>query len=207
MQLVINTIISPHFVALLDDRGGMTASTSWETPRQDGQQLADFITQQRLHDHSLSTVSICTGPGGFSSTRVGLLTAQALASHHACPLQTTTAQHWISAYAKQQHPQCPYFTLASFSGKCFLGGHPTHPDAQPLALCDLPTLIGPTPTWVGLLPPSAQSDLTQLTTAKLHLHPTPLEIPSAAQHLAQTSQPQPADTPPSAYYVYPAVQS
>ena len=92
MKFILNTSIDPHFCALFDENGERLFYHEWEDRRQDGQELWGFLRQYDVSKFTfLGGVS---GPGGFSSLRVGAGVLNSLAFATGLGIHSLRADFW-----------------------------------------------------------------------------------------------------------------
>ncbi len=98
MKFILNTAVDPHFCALFDETGRRLFYCEWEDRRRDGKELWDF-----LQDHDVSEFTFLggvSGPGGFSSLRVGAGILNSLAFTTGLPIHSLRADFWQEALLK-----------------------------------------------------------------------------------------------------------
>lgn len=99
MKFILNTAVDLHFCALFDEAGKRLFFHKWEDCRQDGQELWEFLQQ---HDVSKFTfLGGVSGPGGFSSLRVGAGVLNSLAFSLQLPVHSVRADFWQESLLKE----------------------------------------------------------------------------------------------------------
>jgi hypothetical protein len=92
VKFILNTAVDPHFCALFDEKGGRLLYHEWENRRDDGTELWEF-----LKSHDISNITFLggvSGPGNFSSLRVGAGVLNSLAFSTALPVHSLRADYW-----------------------------------------------------------------------------------------------------------------
>jgi tRNA threonylcarbamoyladenosine biosynthesis protein TsaB len=95
------------------------AHTEWESGRELSEQLLgrlkDFVESHHTKLTGLSGVAIYTGPGSFTSLRIGHSVANALADSLGIPVVGATGEDWLATAqsalrsAKPGRPALPYY--------------------------------------------------------------------------------------------------
>lgn len=100
MKFILNTAIDPHFCALFSEEGVRLFYHEWENRRDDGQELWNFLAQ-----HDVSTFTFLggvSGPGGFSSLRVGAGVLNSLAFSTGLNVHSLRADFWQEALLSEK---------------------------------------------------------------------------------------------------------
>jgi len=119
MKFVINTSFDPHFCALFDAQNKLVAQTNWMIPREDGQQVWAFLKVHLPTDSKLSFIGGVSGPGSFSSLRVGGAILNALAFKFGLPIHQARADKVIKDFLESENLADIPFLLNSFSDRVF----------------------------------------------------------------------------------------
>jgi len=97
---------SPQLGLALQDETGNTRSQTWNLGRETSSQLhhllATFI--QPLSWQDLSWLAVAKGPGGFTGTRLGMVTARILAQQLNLPLFAISTLAAVAWSSREQHP-------------------------------------------------------------------------------------------------------
>lgn len=92
MKFILNTAVDPHFCVLFDTDGVRIAYHTWENQRDDGRELWTFLKQYTISE--ITFLGGVSGPGGFSSLRVGAGVLNSLAFSLQLPVHSLRADHW-----------------------------------------------------------------------------------------------------------------
>jgi tRNA threonylcarbamoyladenosine biosynthesis protein TsaB len=106
--------------AALYDGVRVRAEESWESPRRHTVELAPRVVQM-LHGQvsDLAGLAVATGPGSFTSLRIGMALAKGLALARGVPLVGIPTLD-VSAYAVRRHRGTLYATLHAGRGRICL---------------------------------------------------------------------------------------
>ena len=95
------------------------AEVEWESGRQLSSQLLtrikDLVASRGAHIHDLAGVVVFSGPGSFTSLRIGHTVANALADGVQIPVVGAQGENWLRAGlaavadAKPGHPALPHY--------------------------------------------------------------------------------------------------
>ena len=104
MTLALQTAGPTTFIYIVDAAGNVTSSLEWISARQLADELlgklTDFLTENNMDFKGLNGIIIFSGPGSFTSLRIGHAVVNALASQLSIPVVGTSGDNWISAGAK-----------------------------------------------------------------------------------------------------------
>lgn len=92
MKFILNTAVDPHFCALFNADGVRISYHTWENKRNDGRELWDFLKQYNISE--ITFLGGVSGPGGFSSLRVGAGVLNSLAFSLQVPVHSLRADYW-----------------------------------------------------------------------------------------------------------------
>lgn len=98
MKFILNTAVNPHFCALFDDDGQRISFHTWENHRDDGSELWNFLKQ--CDSANITFLGGVSGPGGFSSLRVGAGVLNSLAFALKLSVHSLRADFWQEALLK-----------------------------------------------------------------------------------------------------------
>ncbi len=116
MQFILNVALDPHFCAIFDESGKLVASHTWEIRQRDGEEVWEWVEKkipQELSD-KITFVGGITGPGGFTSLRVGAGIINAMASAHQISVHQVRADKYVEALMGESKGGT-IFLLNSFS--------------------------------------------------------------------------------------------
>lgn len=102
MNFILNTSIQPHFCVLTDDTGRILHRCEWKTPRDDGRFLYTFCEKYKHLFDSVTFFGMVSGPGGFSSLRVGASVLNVYGWFYQQNIHQIRADEWVQAYQKDQ---------------------------------------------------------------------------------------------------------
>jgi len=118
---------SPQLGLALQDLTGNRRSQTWnlghETSSQLHHLLGTFI--QPLSWQDLSWLAVAKGPGGFTGTRLGLVTARTLAQQLNLPLFTISTLAAVAWSRREEHPVIAV-EMSAQRGQCFGAIYPVN---------------------------------------------------------------------------------
>jgi len=92
MKLILNVSFAPHFVALFDADDQPLDILEWDDFRSGGQKVWDFLGTHKIGNGlDLTFIGGVSGPGGFSTLRVGGAILNALAHRFDLPVHQARA--------------------------------------------------------------------------------------------------------------------
>lgn len=194
LQFVLNTSFDPHWCQLFDDQDKLMAQAHWSVPREDGQQIWNFLATHLKPQDTLTFIGGISGPGSFSSLRTSGAVLNTLSFKFALPIHQVRADQAILDYlASINRSQAPYL-LNSFGQRVFW------PQADELKVIDLASDTLPTnqkfiTTW---LPEAKRSGLNTAENID------PLGPQKTILETLKNTQPQAQFVPD---YEYPPVQT
>ena len=104
MILALQTAGPTTYIYMVDVAGAVTATRQWESARQLADELlgtlAEFLAQNKTGFNGLTGIIIFSGPGSFTSLRIGHTVANALASQLGIPVVGAAGEQWIIEGAK-----------------------------------------------------------------------------------------------------------
>ena len=115
MKFILNTSVRPHFCALFDDQDKLIDIQKWEEHRRDSEETFSFLKKNKADSLPISFVGGVSGPGGFSSLRVGAGILNALSFSKNIPIHSVRSDIWIRKFVGSDH-----FVLESFGEKVFV---------------------------------------------------------------------------------------
>lgn len=113
MKLIINVSLEPHFVALFDADNQLVDQLTWDDFKTGSQRIWDFLEKHQLE--YLDFIGGISGPGGFSTLRVGGAIVNALALKFKIPVHQVRADRVVQALVGSDN-----FILNSFGNGVFL---------------------------------------------------------------------------------------
>ncbi len=116
MKILINTAIKPHFCACVDTDERLLDVVFWDTPRQDGEHIYAFFKKHESLLSQITAIGGISGPGGFSSLRVGMLVLNTYRFVYGCEIYTVSADMCMQEYKKNM-PAHTVIVLNSFGKK------------------------------------------------------------------------------------------
>lgn len=104
MILALRTAGPTTYIHIVDAVGAVTATREWESARQLADELlgtlTEFLTQNGTDLTGLTGIIIFSGPGSFTSLRIGHTVVNALAAHLGIPVAGAGGEQWIIDGAK-----------------------------------------------------------------------------------------------------------
>jgi len=156
VKFILNVSFAPHFVALFDVDDGLVASESWDDFRAGGQIVWDFLGKNKIgEDVDLTFIGGVSGPGGFSTLRVGGAIINALGHRFDLPVHQVRADHIARELIGSDD-----FLLNSFSDGVFV------PKAGDLVRMPFAEVDNSQPLFVDWLPEHKAERFEKLTTDK-----------------------------------------
>lgn len=113
MKLILNVSIDPHFVALFDAQDCLVDQMSWADFKTGSRHVWDFLEKHQIK--SLDFVGGVSGPGGFSTLRVGGAILNALSLKYNIPVHQVRADKVVQALINSDN-----FILNSFGNGVFI---------------------------------------------------------------------------------------
>ncbi|MEI6378718.1 MAG: tRNA (adenosine(37)-N6)-threonylcarbamoyltransferase complex dimerization subunit type 1 TsaB [Candidatus Falkowbacteria bacterium] len=97
MKLIIDTTDNLHVdLSLIDAKGNLIGQSATEAFRQQGEKLlpavVKLLKKNKLGLKDLNSIGVANGAGNFSSLRIGIVTANALAYALGIPVTDQTGQ-------------------------------------------------------------------------------------------------------------------
>ncbi|MEH1904588.1 MAG: tRNA (adenosine(37)-N6)-threonylcarbamoyltransferase complex dimerization subunit type 1 TsaB [Nostoc sp.] len=130
---------TPELGLAISNLSGETRSQVWNLGRDLSslihQYLIEFIKPQSWAD--LSFIAVAKGPGGFTGTRIGVVTARTLGQQLDIPvfaISTLAAVAW-SEVGKSQNPKTIAVEMPAQRGQIFAAIYQFEPDASKLRVC------------------------------------------------------------------------
>ncbi|MEH2383721.1 MAG: tRNA (adenosine(37)-N6)-threonylcarbamoyltransferase complex dimerization subunit type 1 TsaB [Nostoc sp.] len=130
---------TPELGLAISNFAGETRSQVWNLGRDLSslihQYLIEFIKPQTWAD--LSFIAVAKGPGGFTGTRIGVVTARTLGQQLDIPvfaISTLAAVAWSEA-GKSQNPKTIAVEMPAQRGQIFAAIYQFEPDASKLRVC------------------------------------------------------------------------
>ncbi|MEH2279263.1 MAG: tRNA (adenosine(37)-N6)-threonylcarbamoyltransferase complex dimerization subunit type 1 TsaB [Nostoc sp.] len=130
---------TPELGLVISNFAGETRSQVWNLGRDLSslihQYLIDFIKPQTWAD--LSFIAVAKGPGGFTGTRIGVVTARTLGQQLDIPvfaISTLAAVAW-SKVGKSQNPKTLAVEMPAQRGQIFAAIYQFESDASKLRVC------------------------------------------------------------------------
>lgn len=100
MILAIRTDSQQAEIYLLTSTGEAVASKTWQAGHQLSQQILKAITQllakKKVALNQITGIIVYRGPGSFTSLRIGISVANALAYAQQVPISGTTGEDWMN---------------------------------------------------------------------------------------------------------------
>jgi tRNA threonylcarbamoyl adenosine modification protein YeaZ len=141
---------TPELGLEISNFAGDTRSQVWNLGRDLSslihQYLIEFIKPQTWAD--LSFIAVAKGPGGFTGTRIGVVTARTLGQQLDIPvfaISTLAAVAWSEA-GKSQNPKTIAVEMPAQRGKIFAAIYHFEPDTSKLTAC-LPDRVFAPEAW------------------------------------------------------------
>ncbi|MHC5615370.1 MAG: tRNA (adenosine(37)-N6)-threonylcarbamoyltransferase complex dimerization subunit type 1 TsaB [Nostoc sp.] len=141
---------TPELGLAISNFAGDTRSQVWNLGRDLSslihQYLIEFIKPQTWAD--LSYIAVAKGPGGFTGTRIGVVTARTLGQQLDIPvfaISTLAAVAWSEA-GKSQNPKTIAVEMPAQRGQIFAAIYQFEPDASKLRAC-LPDIVLTPEAW------------------------------------------------------------
>ncbi|MBG1269430.1 tRNA (adenosine(37)-N6)-threonylcarbamoyltransferase complex dimerization subunit type 1 TsaB [Nostoc sp. WHI] len=138
---------TPELGLAISNFAGETRSQVWNLGRDLSslihQHLIEFIKPQTWAD--LSYIAVAKGPGGFTGTRIGVVTARTLGQQLDIPvfaISTLAAVAWSEA-GKSQNPKTIAVEMPAQRGQFFVAIYQFEPDASGLRACLPDTVMTP----------------------------------------------------------------
>ncbi|WP_373525310.1 tRNA (adenosine(37)-N6)-threonylcarbamoyltransferase complex dimerization subunit type 1 TsaB [Nostoc sp.] len=138
---------TPELGLAISNFAGETRSQVWNLGRDLSsllhQYLTEFIKPQTWAD--LSYIAVAKGPGGFTGTRIGVVTARTLGQQLDIPvfaISTLAAVAWSEA-GKSQNPKTIAVEMPAQRGQIFTAIYQLEPDASGLRACLPDTVMTP----------------------------------------------------------------
>jgi len=104
MILALRTAGPTTSMYIVDVTGTVVANRDWESARQLADELIgtlnEFLTQNETDFTGLTGIVIFSGPGSFTSLRIGHTVVNTLAAHLGIPVAGAGGQQWIVNGAK-----------------------------------------------------------------------------------------------------------
>jgi len=104
MTLALQTAGPTTFIYIVDAAGSITATREWESARQLADELletlVDFLAQNGTSFKGLTGIIIFSGPGSFTSLRIGHTVVNTLAEQLEIPVVGVGGDNWIIDGAK-----------------------------------------------------------------------------------------------------------
>lgn len=171
MKFILNTAIDPHFCTVFDEKSAQVFHKEWRDRRRDGAELFEFLKQQDVS--SFTFLGGITGPGGFSSLRIGTGVLNVLAFTTGLPVHAVRADGLQKALLSDR--ECAVI-LNSFGDGVWIqeGAELIRKTAF-----EASALFSSTPVCVSWLPPEKQ---------KLFQNPVFIEMENAPKTLLQLLQ-------------------
>ncbi|MCC5655935.1 tRNA (adenosine(37)-N6)-threonylcarbamoyltransferase complex dimerization subunit type 1 TsaB [Nostoc sp. XA010] len=130
---------TPELGLAISNFAGDTRSQIWNLGRDLSslvhQYLIEFIKPQTWAD--LSFIAVAKGPGGFTGTRIGVVTARTLGQQLNIPvfaISTLAAVAWAEA-GKSQNPKTIAVEMPAQRGQIFTAIYQFEPDVSKLKVC------------------------------------------------------------------------
>lgn len=138
---------TPELGLAISNFAGETRSQVWNLGRDLSslihQYLIEFIKPQTWAD--LSYIAVAKGPGGFTGTRIGVVTARTLGQQLDIPvfaISTLAAVAWSEA-GKSQNPKTIAVEMPAQRGQIFAAIYQFEPDSSELKACFPDTVMTP----------------------------------------------------------------
>ncbi len=153
MKFILNTSADPHFCALFDAQNNLIEQKSWTIKRRDGAEVFDFLKKHDIKNLDFSLIGGISGPGGFSSLRVGAGILNAISFAKNIPVSQIRADVWISRFLERRGENPSNFLLNSFSdGVFYCAGETTPFRLQRITIDEAAKKFKNNKMFVGLLP-------------------------------------------------------
>ncbi len=115
MILALQTAGPTTYIYIVDAAGTVISAREWESARRLADELlgtlAEFLAQNGTDFNGLTGIIIFSGPGSFTSLRIGHTVVNALASQLKIPVAGTDGERWIIDGAKAL-PETPVGVIA-----------------------------------------------------------------------------------------------
>ncbi len=148
MQFVLNTSFAPHFCALFTSSRDLIDKCHWDTPKEDGSRVWDFLNQHLEKNTQLTFIGAVSGPGSFSSLRAGGAIMNALAFKFDLPIHQARADLVLRDYLASIEVAEAQLVLNSFGNRIFISDSE---DIKPIEL-ESNNLNKTQPTYTAWLP-------------------------------------------------------
>lgn len=147
---------APHFVALFDVDDHLVAHETWEDFRAGGEIVWQFLEKHDIGKSvDLDFIGGVSGPGGFSTLRVGGAIINALGFRFELPVHQVRADH-----IARELIDCDDFLLNSFGDGVFM------PEREKLVRVSIEEIEIDTPLFVDWLPEDKKSKFKSLESKK-----------------------------------------
>ena len=97
MKFILNTAIDPHFCFFVDEENNIVDLHIWENRRLDGKEVFEFLEKYPKEREEINFIGGVSGPGGFSSLRVGAGIINAIATAKNIETRSIRADQWIAS--------------------------------------------------------------------------------------------------------------
>jgi len=165
VKIILNVSVDPHFVALFDATDNLVDQVSWTDFKTGSQRVWDFLEHHKIE--TLSFIGGISGPGGFSTLRVGGAIINALSLKFGIPVHQARADQVTQALIDSDN-----FVLNSFGNGVFIG---KNNDLKRIEIEEAVEIFQQNPVFIDFLPEHKRALFTPLKTDK-DLVKTTLEV-------------------------------
>lgn len=151
MILLLNVSVEPFFMALLKKDGTLFTHAFIPNTKQAGEEMFRFCEKYQEHFSTLLWAGTVTGPGGFSTLRLGASLFNTLNFVHGTPLRAVTAVEWVCDWIQETAYQKAL--LNSFGETVFLVENNNH------RLIPLQEVLDLEAVWYGGLPEAKRKSI------------------------------------------------